>query len=211
MLLRAIVSANDAPLVASADLVAVTAGDLAALVSMRERAPAASEEALREHEAITRSVHERVASLPARFGSVFLDADAARRALAERHDELAAELDRVGGLVELAVTLSWRTPRPAPGPDAASGREYLEGRAARERERRDAESLVGRLLDELPCERAFTRHHICPRDGVAASMALLIRREEETAVRRRVEAFDGRSGELSASVYGPLPPYSFAS
>lgn len=187
------------------------AGDLAALLSVHERAPAATEEALREHERITRSVHDRCASLPARFGSLFVDPDAARRALTERHDELVATLDRVGGLVELAVTLSWRAPRPAPAVPAASGRQYLEARAAGERDRRDAEAIVERLLDELPCERAFTRHHICPRDGVAASVALLIRREEEIPVRGLVEAFGERSRDLAASVHGPLPPYSFAS
>lgn len=190
---------------------AIRVGELAALVSPCERAPAPTPDALREHDALTRRVHDRTPSLPARFGSVFVDADAARRALATRHDELVAALERVGGLVELAVTLAWRTPRGAAPSGATSGREYLELSAARERERRLAERTVERLLDELPCERAFTRHDICPREGVAASVALLVRREEQTAVRQRVESFGARSPELSASVYGPLPPYSFAS
>ncbi len=190
---------------------AIRAGELAALVSPCERAPAATDDALREHDVLTRRVHDRADSLPARFGSVYVDADAARRAVAARHDELVAALERVSGRVELAVTLAWRTPRATARSQAASGREYLELGAAREHERRMAERSVARLLDELPCERASTRHQICPRDGVAASMALLVRRDEETAVRQRIESFGERSRELSASVYGPLPPYSFAS
>lgn len=211
LLLRAIVRADDADQAGEPDLVVIRAGSLAALASVCERAPAASAASLRIHEAITGRVHERVASLPARFGSVFGDADALRRALTARHDELASALGRVDGRIELAITLTWRAPRADMGVAAASGREYLERSAARERERREAEETVERLLGELACERAFTRHHICPRDGVAASMALLIRREEETAVRQRVESFVGRSRDLGASVYGPLPPYSFAS
>ena len=204
--------ATDAPRVPVAGVVRVSANDLAAVASERAGAPEPSEHELRAHERITREIHESVPSLPARFGSVFADDIALADALRARRPELATTLDTVGTRVEMSVTLPWRASRPRRNAlEASSGRAYLDAAAAREHERREAQRIVVRLLDELPGKRALTRQSICPRDGVAAIVAFLIEREEVDALRQSVESIARRSAEVSAEVYGPMPPYSFVS
>jgi hypothetical protein len=133
-------------------------------------------------------------------------------ALRARRSELASALDDVGTRVEMSATLTWRVAHQAPAaPTSDDGRAYLESRAARERERREAERVVVRLLEELPRKRALTSQSICPRDGVAAIVAFLVEREEVNGLRQGIASFARRSREITASVYGPMPPYSFVS
>ena len=187
------------------------AGGVAALATSCVGAPAPTETELRAHEAITQRIHEDGPSLPSRFGQLFADEDELAAALRERADSLAQSLDSLGQRVELAIALRWRTERPVPKTsDAASGRTYLEALAARERERQEAEQVVARLVEQLPCEQAFIRHRMCPREGIAATVAILCARDEVTMLRRAVDSFGERSSEVSASVHGPLPPYTFA-
>jgi hypothetical protein len=120
-------------------------------------------------------------------------------------------LDAVGDRIEMSVTLSWRTARAGGTADASSGRAYMEALGARERERQRAEQLTARFVGELGYERAFTRESICPRGGVAATVALLIPRDEVMRVRRHVASFRDRTSEVMVAAYGPLAPYSFAS
>ena len=194
----------------AADLVVVRAGNIAALATNCADAPAPTETELRAHEAITQRIHEEGASLPSRFGQLFADEEALAAALRERAESLTDGLATFGSRVELAITLAWRTTHALRATNATSGRTYLEALAARERERREAEQVVARLVEQLPCERAFIRHRMCPRDGIAATVAILCARDEVTMLRRAIDSFGERSGEVSASVHGPLPPYSFA-
>jgi hypothetical protein len=211
LLVRAIVRSADVPLSATPDLVVVRAERVAALASRSDRTPIPTDTELREHDTIARRIHESAPSLPSRFGQHFADEPALARALQDREHALAESLDAVGERVELAVTLRWRTDRiTGKARDASTGRAYLEGRAAREHERQAAEQLVARLVEQLPCERAFIRHSVCPRVGVAAVVAILAARDEVKNLQRSAESFGERSAEVSAVVHGPLPPYTFA-
>jgi hypothetical protein len=212
LLLRAIVRESDAHRIAGHDLVAVPADGLAALASVRDERLDRSAPELRAHERITRLIHDEVPSLPARFGELFADQRALANALRSRGAALSSALEDVGARVEVTVTLAWRTPRAvATGHEPRTGRDYLEARSARERERREAEQVVARLVDGFPGKRAFIRQSICPRDGLAAIVAILAMRDEVSTLRRSVGSFAERSSEVSAVVYGPLPPYSFVS
>jgi len=208
---RAIVRTADADRSASTDLVVVRADEVAALATACAGAPEATESELRTHDAITSRIHSASPSLPSRFGQLFTDEDALARALKEREESLRKGLDSVGARVELSATLHWRSARASAGTAPASGTEYLEARAARERERQRAEQIVTRLVEQLPIERAFARHRSCPRDGVAAIVALLVTRDEVETMRTHIQSFGERSSEVTAAVHGPLPPYSFAS
>lgn len=194
-----------------ADLVAVRSGAVAALASEYSGAPRADEHELRTHDAITRRVHDAMPSLPARFGALFDDRDALRHALAARDAELERAIAALGTRIELAVTLRWRVPRASRAPDGESGRAYLEHLAAREHDRSEAQQLVERLVTELACERALIRERICPHEGIAATVAVLTKRDEEMNVRQRVETYGRKASEVSTDVYGPFPPYSFVS
>jgi hypothetical protein len=46
---------------------------------------------------------------------------------------------------------------------------------------------------------------------VAAIVAILIARDEAQVLRQLIHSFEQRSSDVTARVYGPLPPYSFAS
>jgi hypothetical protein len=212
LLVRAIVRSEDALRAATSDLVVVQADGIAALATPCADKPPLTEAELRSHDAITRRIHDGAASLPSRFGQIFADEAALVRALRDRESALAESLRSVGPRVELHVTLDWRRPHEAPAAaDASTGRGYLKALAARERERREAEQVVARLTEQLPTERAFIRTVICPRDGVAAIVAILSTRDEVISVRQAVESFGERSSEITALVRGPLPPYTFAS
>ena len=212
LLVRAIVRSEDALRAATPEMVVVQADGIAALATPCADKPPLTEAELRTHDAITRRIHDGAASLPSRFGQVFADEDALARALRGRESALAASLQSVGPRVELHVTLDWRRPHGASDvSDASTGRGYLEALAVRERERREAEQVVARLTEQLPTERALIRTVICPRDGVAAIVAILSTRDEVISVRQAVESFGERSSEITALVRGPLPPYTFAS
>lgn len=211
LLVRAIVRAGDAER-AAGDLVAVRTGDIAVLASRVGGQVAADEPQLLAHHATCARVHDAGPSLPSRFGQVFPDEAAVASAIGARRDELAAALERVGDRVEMSVTLTWRQPpQPIETAEPRTGREFLESRAAREHERRDAESVVARLVGDLATERSLVRHDICPREGVAAIVAMLIDRDDVRELRERVVAFDAHDESVEATVIGPMPPYSFAS
>jgi hypothetical protein len=210
LVVRSIVRAADTERVSVPDLVPVRGERVAALASLRASAPRPTEHELREHDAITRAVHESAASLPSRFGDVFSDESALASALRAREETLAAELARIGDRVEISITLRWRVPfSDVTTDERASGRAYLLARAARERERRRAEELIARFVEYLACERAFIRQRICPRDGVAAIVAVLSTRDEVSTMRQHIGSFAERATEIVVDVHGPLPPSSF--
>lgn len=193
-------------------MVAVAGAGLSALASPYASAPAAGAEQLRTHERITARIHDAAPSLPSRFGQFFRDEQSLSAALRERSAALLDELTLVGDRAEMSVTLAWRTAREgAPAARYASGREFLEAKAAAEREHKDAEAVVARLVDHLAVDQAAVRRTICPREGVAAIVAILIARDGAQALREMIDPFEQRSLEVTARVYGPHPPYSFAS
>ncbi len=206
LLLRAIVEEGVAP---QPGLVTVAAAGLAALASDVTDEQRADEASLRTHQRIVDELHARVACLPARFGRTFPDAEAVGAALATRADELRAGLREVGDRVEIAVTLAWRA-APAPR-DRSSGSAYLRSAAERDGECRHAEAVIASLLEACDLERPHVRHRTCPRPGIAAAVAVLMRREEVDDVIRRITRFGERSAVVSASVHGPTAPYSFVS
>src|SRR5437763_14778360 len=63
------------------------------------------------HEAIVERLRQVSPVLPVRFGTVLADADAVRRALAERYEGLIADLARLGDKVEFGLSVLWDRPR----------------------------------------------------------------------------------------------------
>jgi hypothetical protein len=217
LLLRAIVSANDAWVAEDLGLVAVPAKAVTALASRRETEGTASEAELLDHHRIVQAIFERVPCLPARFGSVFADESAMRARLVLREADLAAQLSRLGHRCELAITCAWRdtgVTAPVTIIPATTGRDYLERgiartRSDRERERR-AEEIVARLLAELAVESAFIRHRTCPRPAVAVSMSALVTRDEIDGISSRLERLGAQLPDVTTVVQGPWAPYTFA-
>ena len=217
LLLRAIVGAGDAHVAADLGLTTVAATRVTALAGQWESKGAASEAELLDHHRVIQAIFERVPCLPARFGSVFADDEALRDRLAEREDDLAAQLVRLGHRCELAITCAWRdqaAPASVTIVPAPSGRAYLERglertQGDRKRERR-AEEIVGRLLGELAVEPAFIRHRTCPRPAVAVSMSALVTRDEIDELSSRLERLGAQLPDVTTVVQGPWAPYTFA-
>ena len=133
------------------DVVAVSAGVLAAAVS---RLPACTIEATRQsvwcHEQVLERLMRDHAVLPLRFGTICRDADALRDCLLHSADGLVNDLDRVRGMVEIALrvveddggselparcsgcdrvsTTSWHSDEGALGSSRASGNGVAVGR-----------------------------------------------------------------------------------
>jgi hypothetical protein len=217
LLLRAIVAAEDAGVAAAMDLTAVPTARVTALASPWETGLPAAETELLDHHRVIQAIFARVPCLPARFGSVFADAQALRARLAARGDGLASQLERLGHRCELAITCAWRdsgATLPATNVAGRTGRAYLErgvaqARIQKERQRR-ADEIVDRLLGELAVESAFVRHRTCPRPAVAVSMSALVTRDEIGELSSRLERLGAQLPDVTTVVQGPWAPYTFA-
>jgi hypothetical protein len=160
------------------DGLALTSVRCGALAMVAGDGPGVGEEAYWRHERVVEAAMAGGPVLPMRFGSV-LDDPAAF--LADRHDALAAALDRVRGAVEVGVRVG-----AADAGAPQSGTEYLLRRG-------DAEHVHAELS---ALARAAVRRR-------SASFAYLVDRGE-------LERFDERARELGVMCSGPWPPYSFA-
>ena len=184
----------------------LVAGDGLALVCV----PAGGEEdataeALWRHEAVVEALMADRDVLPVRYGTRLADDAAARRVLAERHDEFAGALDRIEGAVELSVRCALASPAEST-PAGASGAAYVATKARAAAAADDAALAVHDPLGGL----ARDSRRSAPR-GPAEILraAYLVEREG-------VDRFVGRVGELQAQharlrllCTGPWPPYSF--
>jgi gas vesicle protein GvpL/GvpF len=178
---------------------AIRSGDLSALfVPAGERE--ATPEALWRHEEVLEELMEERDLLPVRFGTVVRDEQAAAQAVAERHDELVAGLDRVRGAIEVAVRVRARDPEPEPVGEPAGGRDYL-----RAKQRRTA---AARRLHEPLAELA--RDAVMQSGSELLRAAYLVNRADVERFVARVHALQEEHPELALICTGPWPPYSFA-
>lgn len=182
-----------------------------------------------EHERVLSRLAEGGAVVPLRFGAIYDDLGAVERMLEERYDELAADLARVRGHVELGVKGFVERSRleellareRAATPAASPGRAYLERRQVARDVAAEASALVAetaRNTHEHLLERsvagAVSRPHSRELSGRREEMflnaAYLVSAGDET-LRGEVDALDRAYAGLGLSfeVTGPWPPYSF--
>ena len=180
---------------------AVSAGSLCALCAPAGDEPVTIDALVGREELIERLMEDRDL-LPVRFGTDVADERAAARVLAERHDELAAALDRVRGAVELAVRV-----QPVAGDEPAraagageSGREYLRARVAR--------SALARAIHERL--EAHARAAAVRTGPELLRAAYLVDRAAVDAFVAEVKAIQRERDDLALLCTGPWAPYSFA-
>jgi Gas vesicle synthesis protein GvpL/GvpF len=184
----------------SAPLRTVSAGSLCALcVPADERD--VTVDMLVDREELLEALMEDRDVLPVQFGTALPDERAAARMLLERHDELAAALDRVRGAVELGLRA--RLVGPAGGERVvhASGRDYLRAHVGNAGA---ARRLHGRL-------GAISRSAVVRSGPDLLRAAYLVDRAAVAGFVAEVRRTQESSPELSLLCTGPWPPFSFAS
>lgn len=160
-------------------------------------------EALWRHEEVVEALMADRDLLPVRFGTRLDDETAVARALEERHEELAAALDRVRGAVELSVRAA------APGvPELADagGSDYLRARAraAAEHDR------TAKILHEPLSALARASVEAPPHPPELFRAAYLVEHDAVERFTATVAQLQSANPGLSLLCTGPWPPYSFA-
>ncbi|MFI9389108.1 GvpL/GvpF family gas vesicle protein [Kutzneria sp. NPDC052558] len=199
---------------AAAGLQAVVADGLAVIVSDIGAAELTEEHA-RSHLDVLCGLLSYGPVLPLRFGSTAPDEESVRdNALRPDQAALRAELERVAGLVEVRVHLTFDQNEvlgalveqdpglatPVQGFDAAveQGRR-IEARAKDWMTERSRELFDGLAVDMV---------RLPDPDSDSQRWALLVRADD---LDRMADALDALSGVVTAGVLGPLPPYNFVS
>ena len=172
-------------------------------------------------------IHDQVVSaalgsgrtpLPARFGSLFPDDASCVRALGARASQLRTTLTHLSGKIEMSVILTSPNLRagersmPLPARNESSaGRRYLEVVRERARHAEQAHAATETVFGHV--RRAVHGFVLEEAPGRAtrgtASIAHLVRREDETRYRDAVEALETLN-DVRLVIAGPRAPYSFA-
>jgi hypothetical protein len=159
------------------------------------------EDLLAHHELVAAIFAREEAILPARFPTFADDTHTLCDRLQSRQDALRAQLERVRGCCELAVTALWMGSEAAPPPVEADspGRRYMYARrqALAGSDRRRARARV----------LAVQRDRLCPSQGVGLSSALLVRRSRAADIKASLVRTEQ---DVRILVNGPWPPYTFA-
>jgi hypothetical protein len=184
----------------------VACAGLTAAVRDARAVPAPRTPALRRHAQVVHALWEASpALLPARFGALMADEAELARALVPRRGALREALALVRGRAQMTLRVfATRGTPPAP-PEAATGTEYLAGRAAWWRAA-DVPGLAA-LLEALRPLRAAERMERHGQPPLTASVYHLVDRARVGDYRRLLARSRGR---LRVRVSGPWPPYAFA-
>jgi Gas vesicle synthesis protein GvpL/GvpF len=232
-------------------LESITSGDLVAVgrrVPLAEFAPEALraqaddpawlETVARRHNAVIEAIHRSRTILPAKFGSVYVQAEDVRAALVEEHDALRARLKWIDGCDEWGVRLygdvatilqradeeqeSVRRLR-ADLASASPGRAYFLQRKLTD----ERAGAVDRLVDDLVGQAYdhFARHARAgqvtrrlsgssinqdQQNAEVLRAAFLVPQESAVRFIEDVRRFSESQVGLWCEYSGPWPPYSFA-
>jgi hypothetical protein len=190
----------------------VAAGRLYATVSHHPAAPTASADAAVAHAAVVAAVADEVGALPVRYGTHHRDLSALRTSLAGDEPALLAQLDRVGDAVEFMVGLA-EAPSPLPAPipsrgEASSGRAYLEGRLAAQRERdRHRRVAIDRIVTATAPVAALALESVDVDGRRGPERCFLVPRTGAPGFADAARA--ALRSEPTLSLGGPWPPYTF--
>lgn len=182
------------------------------LVALQDRgAPAVSEQALRAHDRVVRGLAAGAeAILPARFGTVFTDAESLAQTLRERRDELHAGLARVSGKEQMTLRLFGpAAARRASAPDEGLADSGLAWLRARSDEQRIPElDAVRRALSDIVVDERCERRD---RPPLIATAYHLIGRGDAPQYRLALtRTIAGAEPLMRVTASGPWPPYAFA-
>lgn len=186
------------------------------------------------HAAVVEMICQCMPALPARFGMVLPNAVAVVHALEERYDLLRADLTRIGGKQEIAVTVLWEGAEDSieenltdtsvrdtasmeygSAEEQGRGRRYLLARKEVYQHdqtiREKAQALTADLDMSLKSYAYEGRCEIQTRPQLNVRATYLLAPEMVPRVRNALALYQEEHRALRLLVTGPWPPYSFIS
>ena len=171
-------------------------------------------EASVRHQRAVGEVAQHVTILPARFGTVFLTEESLHQHVHHDRRKLGEAFNRVENADEWGVKV-FAVPQPvAPGPRAASGKDYLRQKAARLETRsrvNDPEvTAFQRDLDHISLASTGGGKVSSGQRGLLWNASFLIPRSRISELQDLLARYADRwSGSYRIECSGPWPPYSF--
>jgi hypothetical protein len=206
--------------------------DLAAVVSTSPEAEYdSSRRNMLNHTKVLEEVMERHSILPVRFNTISPDRETLDKLLADRYDELLAELARMDGKVEMGIKALWYEgiifdEILAERSDIRQLRDSLQGKApektyyeriklgemvedAVRRKRSLDEDLILTTLSPFAVQ---TRANETFGERMIVNAAFLVERTREPEMEAAIRALDVQQTQRVLFRYvGPVPPYNFVS
>jgi hypothetical protein len=168
------------------------------------------------HQRAVSEISSKLPTLPARFGTVFLNEASLEKHIKVRGKAIERTFQRVADADEWGVKVfAVAAPRKVSGKPASSGAEYLKRKAEQLRPR-----ASGKLEEEV-VEFVFALKKIAVDDGAGGKASagqpgllwhgsFLVRRTDQNRFTAVLEKFAGRWRNLRRiDCTGPWPPYSF--
>ena len=198
MLLAAVVARDAGPLDTELDRSDV--GPVTVLYEESPEPPSQELSAIVEHGRRIVALAERVPLLPIRYGTTVADSEELAELAGSRADEWSRRLAHLAGRWELVVHLDLHDVTSPTGP-AESGTAYLEARMARLRRHDRAVVDVRRVLEPWADESRLLLDR--------RRLAVLVGRDDADAAREALATWAEQERDLTVSVSGPWPPFSF--
>jgi Gas vesicle synthesis protein GvpL/GvpF len=169
------------------------------------------------HQQVVGEVAGQMTIVPARFGTIFSGEPALTKDVQNRKAALKKVFARVAGGDEWGVKVfAERQPAPAAVPEARSGKEYLQQKAARLKkrpERNDQELLdLSTELGKIATDSAPSGKVSGAQPNLLWQATFLVPRSKRKLWDQVLKNFVERwEGQRRIEVNGPWPPYSFVS
>lgn len=176
------------------------AGAVKVLYEETDQPPSGVRADVIEHGRRIVALADRVPTLPMRYGTTVADVDELSEVGKEHADAWGQRLARLVDRRELVVHLETATPADA-DPVVDSGRAYIRRRMARLRRQDlaidEARTLLGRWAEETRVLPDRER------------LAVLLRGRDVEPARNVLEAWGRSHDDLTVTLTGPWPPFSF--
>jgi len=196
---------------------AYPSGEFCVIVSEHD-ATGLTQTSMREHAHVITECFRKTTVLPFRFGTVFQDDEALRRAVRTNRKTFAETVERLRGKAEMHIKLRVRDGSLAQAmtdielPDSV-GNEYLKllrEKASRQRERQtkaraismQVHKLLNPLAEEVQCRRAQS-------GGMELDIAHLIDHKSLEKYQNRWNTAQQQLKNCELIMSGPWPPYHF--
>jgi hypothetical protein len=183
------------------------------------------ERAARSHHAVVQALSQTGAVVPARLATIHHDDGRVAQVLAERHDELAAALERLTGREEWGVkgyvvpgakANAGESPEDTGGTGAAYLRRRKAQLDARQQGQQAAAEAAASVHTALAAYAVAARRHAPQDRRLSGASSAMVLNTAYLIDRDRLAGFSALAGELASKnpairleLTGPWPPYSF--